>query len=79
MLYTHSHMHYTNLVRRLRNDPRLFDESDEHKIHRILRKAIRRMAIERRVADKRERKVGPYSGLTSRELASSGTCETDWF
>jgi hypothetical protein len=22
---------------------------------------------------------GPYSGLTKRELAQSGTCETDWF
>lgn len=23
--------------------------------------------------------VGPFSGLTRRELAATGTCETDWF
>lgn len=23
--------------------------------------------------------LGPHSGLTKRELAATGTCETDWF
>lgn len=24
-------------------------------------------------------RVGPYSGLTRRELRATGTCETDWY
>lgn len=67
-------MDYDKLIRRLRNDPLLFDSDDDHKIHRILGKAL-----ERRRSSTATPKRGPYSGLTQKELALSGTCETDWY
>jgi hypothetical protein len=70
-------MDYSKIIRRLRNDPRLFDTDDDHKIHRILGKALQ-MRRKREYANQ-SRPVGPYSGLTRAQLAKSGTCETDWF
>ena len=67
-------MNYERLVNRLRSDPRLFTTADDHKIHRILLKAVRR-----KVAAYSPTPVGPYSGLTAEELRRSGTCETDWY
>jgi hypothetical protein len=67
-------MDYEKLVRCIRRDPRLFDTEDDHKIHRILGKAVRH-----KVAHYGKPNTGVYSGLTKRELAASGTCETDWF
>ncbi len=65
---------YDRLIRRLRNDPRLWDEDD--RVYDILGKALaRRTKLRERVPDQ----VGPYSGLTRSELAASGTCEADWF
>lgn len=64
------------LVRRLRNDPRLWDEDD--RVHALLGRALKRQRRAReRVAVPEPR--GPYSGMTPRELAASGTCEPDWF
>jgi hypothetical protein len=67
-------MNYERLVNRLRSDPRIFTADDDHKIHRILRKAIRR-----KVAAYPPAPVGRYSGLTADELRRTGTGETDWF
>jgi len=67
---------YDRLIRRLRNDPRLWDEDD--RVYNILGKALeRRMKLRRQSPESRS--VGPYSGLTRQELQASGTCETDWF
>lgn len=64
------------LIRRLRNSPKLWEDNDIYtqriwKLHKALSKEY---AVQ---LDKTPR--GPYSGLTRRELAQSGTCETDWF
>jgi hypothetical protein len=61
------------LIRRLRNDPRLWDEDD--RVYRLLGKALEHRAKMRR---SEPCTVGPYSGLTRQELRQSGTCETDW-
>jgi hypothetical protein len=71
-------MNYERIVRQIRRDPRLFDTPDDHKIHRILRRAITNMIVQRRTGEPREA-VGPYSGLTKHELAESRTCEPDWY
>ena len=55
---------YDRLIRRIRNDPRLMDTEDDHKIHRILGKALARRAKLRKKYDPPE-PVGPYSGMTS--------------
>jgi hypothetical protein len=67
---------YERLVRRLRRDPRLWDDDD--RVHSILGRALARLASLRR-SEPHDRKRGPYSGLTRSELAKSGTCEPDWF
>lgn len=68
---------YDRLIRRIRNDPRLFTD-DDHKVHRILGKALaRRRKVRGQLPDPTPR--GPYSGMTRRELAATGTCEPDWF
>ncbi len=67
-------MNYENLVRKIRQSPKLFAD-DSVKIDRVLAEAKRRMLATR----KSETKVGQWSGLTRRELAQSGTCETDWY
>lgn len=67
---------YDRLIRRLRNDPRLWDDDD--RVYNILGKALeRRKKLRQQNPDKKS--VGPYSGLTRRELQASGTCETDWY
>ncbi len=68
---------YDELIRKLRRHPLLFDGDDDHKIHRLLDKALSVRRKLREIADRRE--VGRYSGLTADELRRSGTCETDWF
>ena len=65
----------TKLIRRLRNDPRLWDEND--RVHNLLGKALEHRAKMQRQSPAASR-VGPYSGLTHHELRQSGTCETDW-
>ena len=65
---------YERMVHQIRGDPRLFDAPESHKIHRVLRKAIKH-----KVARYPKPPVGPYSGLTRGELARSGTVETDWY
>ena len=68
-----------NLLRALRCDSRLWlDETT--KIDRVLRRAKQRMMRRRAISDAMEpRTIGRYSGLTRRELAQSGTRETDWY
>ena len=70
-------MNYDRLVRRIRNSHLLFDTEDDHKIHRILSKALTGLRKERERGPAAP--VGPYSGMTRRELARSGTCEPDWY
>jgi len=60
---------------------RIFDYDDtpkEGQAERVLlylkARKIRGIKIERR-----DEPVGPYSGLTRRELRATGTCETDWY
>jgi hypothetical protein len=69
-------MNYDKLIRQIRNSPLLFDSEDDHKIHRILKKAL---SMNRKRREMETPSVGIYSGLTKRELAQSGTCEPDWF
>ena len=68
-------MNYERLVRRIRQDPRLFAE-DSVKIDRVLLKAKSKMLAHRR---RKPEPVGPYSGLTRAELRASRTCEPDWY
>ena len=69
-------MDYNKLIRQIRSSPLLFDSEDSHKIHRILRKAIKMRRNERELISESR---GFYSGMTKRELAATGTCEPDWF
>lgn len=62
------------MIRRLRNDPRLWDEDD--RVYNILGKALSRRA---KIRCNTPDSVGVFSGLTRSELRHSGTCETDWF
>ena len=71
-------MNYERLIRAIRNSPLLFDSEDDHKIHRILGKALQ-MRRKERENNPPVKIVGPYSGLTRQELAASGTCEPDWY
>lgn len=72
---------YQQLVRRLRNDPRLWDGTEVgDRLHDLLGKALERLSkLREKEAKQQPAKVGPYSGLTREELRQSGTCETDWF
>lgn len=65
---------YDRLIRRLRADPRLWDEDD--RVYKILGKALDRRA---KIRSNAPQSVGVFSGLTRGELRRSGTCETDWF
>jgi hypothetical protein len=65
---------YDRLVRRLRNDPRLWDE--DSRISPILSKALARRA---KLRVNEEKAVGLYSGMTRAELRATRTCETDWY
>lgn len=67
---------YDRLIRRLRSDPRLFDEDD--RVYNILGKALDRRSKIRQTVPRTET-AGRYSGLTRSELRQSGTCETDWY
>jgi hypothetical protein len=70
-------MNYDKLIRQIRNSPLLFDSEDDHKIHRILGKALEMRS--KRVYAKEPKRVGQYSGMTKQELSLTGTCETDWY
>lgn len=74
-------MNYAKIVRRIRNMDLLFDSDEDHKIHRILRRALEKKVAQQNAEDERTRhqRVGPYSGLTRAELARTGTLETDWY
>lgn len=64
---------YDRLIRRLRNDPRLWDS--DNRVYDLLGKALARRAK----LNILKPKTGPYSGLTRAELRRSGTCEPDWY
>lgn len=66
---------YQRLLRRLRNDPRLWTETDD-RVFNLIGKVLKRLF---KLRQKTAKKVGPYSGLTKNELQTSRTCETDWF
>jgi hypothetical protein len=65
-------------LRRIRS--MIFDYPDnvEQKASRVLHYLKDRHLRDRR-AEKAFAPTGPYSGLTRRELAATGTCEADWF
>lgn len=65
---------YERLLRRLRNDPRLWDE--DNRVYDLIGKVKERL---RKARSQQVHQVGPYSGLTRNELRMSGTCEADWF
>ena len=54
------------------------DEGKDEKCGRLITRCKARLAPRWKAQDE-ARARGPYSGLTRRELAASGTCETDWF
>ena len=70
---------YERLLSRLRDDPRLWDESPASERLTALIKQVKEKVIALREDLQREASVGPYSGLTRQELRKSGTLETDWF
>jgi len=65
-------------LRRIRT--KIFDYSKHREaqasrvLHYLKARMMRDRAAERACAP-----TGPYSGLTRRELAASGTCEAHWF
>ena len=72
-----------NALRRMRQ--RIFDYDDtpkEEQAARVLAylkaRVLRQRSLERRIQEATEPK-GPYSGLSRRELAGTGTREPDWF
>lgn len=69
-------MKYERLLRRLRQ--RIFDypPDKEAKADRVIQAVKDRVMKQGRQPPPAR---GPFSGLTRRELAASGTCETDWF
>jgi len=74
-------MNHERLLRRLRNDPRLFggDDKESARVQHALLRAKRHCSDLFRQRAEASIKRGPYSGMTRRELAQSGTCEPDWF
>lgn len=71
-------MNYERLLRKLRRDDRLFDESAEHKINRVLL-AVKARVLDTQRLQRLQHAAGPYSGLTRAELRRTGTCEPDWY
>jgi len=71
-------MNYERLIRRIRSDPRIFSTPEDHKIHRVLRQ-VKKHRLAEIEQERQLEPVGPYSGLTKRELRATGTCETDWY
>lgn len=68
---------YARLSRILDSLAFLVDAENETRLDK-LRAKVRAKARSLKGASPIE-KTGPFSGLTKRELAMSGTCETDWF
>lgn len=68
-------MNYEKLVRVLRHHA--FDDRTDVKEAQF--KDVLGRAIEHKVKGFVAELRGQYSGLTCRELAMSGTCETDWY
>ena len=71
---------YQNSQRALRRiRAKIFDYPEDREkqasrvLHYLKARHLRDRAAERLCAP-----TGPYSGLTRRELAATGTCETDW-
>lgn len=66
-------------LRRMRQRIWDYDGADqEAKAGRVLQYLKRRVLRDREQAGDNAPR-GPHSGLTRRELALTGTCETDWF
>jgi hypothetical protein len=64
------------IIRRIRNSEQLWEENDIY--HKRLGKLLEAARNERaKLPDTTPR--GPYSGMTRRELAMTGTCEPDWY
>ncbi|WP_273208704.1 hypothetical protein [Marinobacter subterrani] len=63
---------------RIRSKIFSYPEHLEAKASRVLEYLKERHLRDRR-AERLAAPVGPYSGLNRRELAATGTCETDWF
>jgi len=68
-------MNYERLLRRLRTNIFDYTGEQESKADRLLLKIKNKVIKARKI----ERIVGPYSGLTKKELNITGTCETDWY
>lgn len=66
-------------LRRMRSQIFDYDETPkEAQAKRVLLYLKARTLRGRRIEHQQE-PVGPYSGLTRRELRRTGTCETDWY
>lgn len=66
-------------LRRMRS--KIFDYDDtpkEVQAERVLHYLKARVLRGRRI-ERQHEPVGPYSGLTRRELRATGTCEPDWY
>ena len=64
------------LIRRIRNSEKLWHEDDIYH-GRLVKLLEARCKTREKMPDTTPR--GPYSGMTRRELAQTGTCEPDWF
>lgn len=65
-------------LRRMRHKIFDYPPEQEARADRVLAYLKTRVMRQRRDA-RLNAPVGPYSGLTRRELAMTGTCETDWY
>lgn len=73
-------MDYGRVLRSLRNNIWGYDNTpNETKAARVLRAVKTRVLQQEKAQREKERRTGPYSGLTRAELARTGTCETDWY
>jgi len=65
-------------LRRIRQKIFSYPEHREAQASRVLHYLKARYLRDRR-DERQHAPVGPYSGLSRRELAATGTCETDWY
>lgn len=72
---------YHKSVRALRRMRSIIFDYPEHQEAQASR--VLHILKARHLRDRRDERAhaptGPYSGLTRRELAATGTCEADWF
>lgn len=62
-------------IRRIRGVMFSLSEHDQERAGESIDRLKARLAEARKAPEKK----GPFSGLTRKELAASGTCEADWF